>query len=250
LRIRWQRAAIHQKALHRGSDQRIELVSGGRNAAGGGSALPGDMRPLLALLGSPRPVLDTDTADRLLAGRPVPATAPPGYAEVAKLVMAASGPADPEELSGEAAAIAAFRALAHAHSPTPTSRRAAMPRKLFTVKAAAAVTVAVLSVAGVAVAATTSRSTGPAEQAAAKAASAPRGGAHSSTQGGSADANGPDATGSAMHGLCQAWQSGQGASNGGRLDSTAFQALATAAGGADKVAAYCKAAAAADGKDH
>jgi hypothetical protein len=136
-----------------------------------------------------------------------------------------------------------------------------MPSKSFNLKAAVAVTVAVLSVAGVAAAATTGRSTGPAEQAAAQAALAPRGTPTQAHGGGAAarDATGPasdssttgkshagpvgpDVTGPAKDGLCQAWQSGQGGSNGGRLDSTAFQALARAAGGADKVDAFCRTA--------
>jgi hypothetical protein len=50
---------------------------------------------------------------------------------------------------------------------------------------------------------------------------------------------GPDASGAAKHGLCRAWFAGQGDEHGRRADSTAFQALAAAAGGADQVAAYC-----------
>jgi hypothetical protein len=51
---------------------------------------------------------------------------------------------------------------------------------------------------------------------------------------------GPDASGSAKHGLCQAWSAGQGDDHGKRSDAPAFQALAAAAGGADQVAAYCQ----------
>jgi hypothetical protein len=65
--------------------------------------------------------------------------------------------------------------------------------------------------------------------------------ANGSTAGKSSDqAAGPDASGAARHGLCQAWSAGQGDENGKRADSTAFQALATAAGGADQIAAYCQ----------
>ena len=53
-------------------------------------------------------------------------------------------------------------------------------------------------------------------------------------------AAGPDASGPARHGLCQAWLAGQGDVHGQRADASAFQALAAAAGGADQVAAYCK----------
>jgi hypothetical protein len=50
---------------------------------------------------------------------------------------------------------------------------------------------------------------------------------------------GPDATGPAKFGLCNAYVSGQGGTNGGKLDSVAFQSLATAAGDAGSIAAYC-----------
>jgi hypothetical protein len=54
-------------------------------------------------------------------------------------------------------------------------------------------------------------------------------------------ATGPDASGPARHGLCQAWSAGQGDVNGRRMDATAFEALVAAAGGADQVAAFCQA---------
>jgi hypothetical protein len=53
---------------------------------------------------------------------------------------------------------------------------------------------------------------------------------------------GPDATGPARYGLCNAYTSGQGTTNGGKADSVAFQALASAAGGAGNIAAYCASA--------
>lgn len=48
---------------------------------------------------------------------------------------------------------------------------------------------------------------------------------------------GPDASGSAAYGLCTAWKGV--ADQGKAVDSVAFTNLAEAAGGADKVAAYC-----------
>ena len=54
-------------------------------------------------------------------------------------------------------------------------------------------------------------------------------------------ATGPDTSGAARHGLCQAWAAGQGDDHGQRSDAPAFRALADAAGGADQVAAYCAA---------
>ena len=133
-----------------------------------------------------------------------------------------------------------------------------MPRKVFTMKAAAAALVAVLSIGGVAAAATgllPDQASPVADQAPAttaadtathglgRAAVANLGGA---AQAGSTDgqgresAVGPDATGAARAGLCRAWQAGQGGDHGRRMDSVAFQALVAAAGGADKVAAYCE----------
>jgi hypothetical protein len=43
-----------------------------------------------------------------------------------------------------------------------------------------------------------------------------------------------------LKGLCQAFESGNGAKQGGKLDATAFEVLARAAGGKDKVAAWCE----------
>jgi hypothetical protein len=54
-----------------------------------------------------------------------------------------------------------------------------------------------------------------------------------------AKGQGPDATGPAKFGLCTAYSSGQGTTNGGKADSVAFQALATAAGGSANIATFC-----------
>ena len=43
-----------------------------------------------------------------------------------------------------------------------------------------------------------------------------------------------------LEGLCQAFESGNGAKQGGKLDATAFEILARAAGGEDRVAAFCE----------
>jgi hypothetical protein len=62
-------------------------------------------------LPTPTDPLDDDTAERLLAGRLPPEDAPPPYARVARVLRAAAGPPTPEELAGEAAALAAFRTV-------------------------------------------------------------------------------------------------------------------------------------------
>jgi hypothetical protein len=64
--------------------------------------------------------LDDDTAERLLAGRLHPEDAPPGYAEVARLLRMAAGPPNPEELAGEEGALGMFRA---ARRPGPVGAR-------------------------------------------------------------------------------------------------------------------------------
>jgi hypothetical protein len=224
-------------------------------------ALPFEMRQLLGSREAP-PALDDQTADRLLAGRLAPADAPPGYAAVTRLVAAAAAPATTEELAGEPAAVARFAATARSGFPTRASRtrRAGVPRRPRSVKAAVAVLAAVLSIGGVAAAAgvfpaparpaadhghgpdspgsgTATPSTSDAATTTATAGNRERG---------SGTATGPDATGPAKDGLCRAWQAGQGIEHGKREDSPAFRALAAAAGGADKIAAYCKATTSAD----
>ena len=219
-------------------------------------ALPFDMRQRPGRRGIP-PTLDDETTDRLLAGQLDPADAPPGYAAVAKLVAAATAPAATEELAGEPEAVARFAATARPRFPTraSTRRRAGRPRRLLTVKAAAAVLVAVLSIGGVAAA--TGVFPAPARPAADRGRDNPGRGATATTgpsdaatttadgkaanrERGNGTATGPDATGPAKDGLCRAWQAGQGGDHGKREDSSAFRALAAAAGGEDKIAAYCQ----------
>jgi hypothetical protein len=137
-----------------------------------------------------------------------------------------------------------------------------MPSKLLRVRTATVLALALLSVGAMAAAASGLASTA-AERAATAASSRASGGqagheigdAAAKTHGPSDAAvtnssgsdtprdhvAGPDASGSAKHGLCQAWSTGQGDDHGKRADAPAFQALAAAAGGADQVAAYCEA---------
>jgi hypothetical protein len=276
-------------------------------------ALGPDMHPLLGFLEAAAPVADQDTLDRLLDGRLDPADAPAGYGGLARLLAVATAPAAPEELAGEQVVLAEFRAVLQSRPPTLVPRRTAVPSKLFTVKAAAAALIAVLSVGGVAVAATGllsdqaqrvadhapsttaasaagqglgraavadldkatqglcqawqagkgtdngSRADSPAFQVLAAAAGGPgnvAGYCADATAGvsgengqGRTSAVGPDATAAAKAGLCRAWQAGQGGDHGRRMDAVAFQALVDAAGGADKVAAYCQDVAAGSSAD-
>jgi hypothetical protein len=223
-------------------------------------ALPFEMRQLPGPSEAP-PTLDDETADRLVAGRLDPADAPPGYAAVAKLAAAAAAPATAEELAGEPAAVARFAATARSGFPTRAflTRRAGVPGRRLSVKAVVAVLAAVLSIGGVAGAAGVFPA--PAQPAADHGPGSPGGG--TATPGRSdtatttaaarnrervgATATGPDASGPAKHGLCRAWQAGLGKDkqkdkpHGNHEDSPAFRAFAAAAGGADKIAAYCQA---------
>jgi hypothetical protein len=221
-------------------------------------ALGVDMHPPLGSLEPTPPADGQDLLDRLLDGRLNPASAPPGYGRVARLLAAATAPATPEELADAQQTMAAFAAEMRSHPPTLVPRRTAVPRKVLTIKAAAAALVAVLSLGGVAAAAgglladqaslvadqaSATTGTDAAAHGLGRAAAANLGGAAdagSADGQGRASAVGPDATGTARVGLCRAWQAGPGAHHGRRMDAVAFQALAEAAGGADHIAAYCQ----------
>jgi hypothetical protein len=195
--------------------------------------------------------------ERLLEGRLDPVSAPPGYGGLARLLAAATAPAAPQELAGEQLALATFAAEMRSHPPILVPRRTAVLGKVFTMKAAAAALVAVLSIGGVAAAASgllPGQASPVADQAPAttadaaahrldRAATANLGGAEqtgSANGQGRESAVGPDATAAARAGLCRAWQAGQGADHGSRMDAAAFQALVEAAGGAGNIAAYCQ----------
>jgi hypothetical protein len=232
-------------------------------------ALGADMHRLPGSLEAELPVADQDLLERLLDSWLDPGSVPPGDGGLARLLAAASAPAAPEELAGERLVMAEFAAVMRSTPPTLVPRRTAVPRKVFTMKAAAAALVAALSIGGVAAAATgllPDQASPVANQAAAttaanaaahdlgKAAVANMGGTAKagSTDGqGRESAVGPDATAAAHAGLCRAWEAGQGGDHGRRMDSVAFQALVDAAGGADQVAAYCEdVTAGASAEDH
>jgi hypothetical protein len=221
-------------------------------------ALVADMYRLLGVLEAAPPAADQDALERLLDGRLDPGSAPAGYGGLARLLAAAAASAAPEELAGEQLVMAEFAAVLRSRPATLIPRRTAVPSKVFTMKAAAAALVAVLSIGGIAAAATgllPGQASPAADQAPAttgadaaahglgKAAAANMGGmaqAGSTDGQGRESAVGPDATGAARAGLCRAWQAGKAAGSGSRADAVAFQALVAAAGGADKVAGYCK----------
>jgi hypothetical protein len=202
----------------------------------GEHALPDRMRRLLASLGHLPPAVDRDTADQLLTGRLDPADAPPGYDAVARLLAAATGPASHEELAGEPTVMAEFVAMAGSRPATPMARRTGKPSKLG-IKAAVAIVAAALSIGGVATA-TTGLLTKPARLVGGQAPPSSGGDPAGRAQG---EAAGTGLDRARSRGLCRTWQARQGNRAGSREDSASLRALAAAAGGADKVRAYCKA---------
>jgi hypothetical protein len=221
--------------------------------------LSAEMRRLLNRLRDDPLVLDDDSADRLLAGRMDPADAPPGFAEAATVMAAATAPARPDELDGVESALDVYRA-ALTELPLPP-RRPFMLVKLLTVKAAVAVFSGALLIGGVAAAATgnlpdaaqavvdrvvddqasSAQGQGTGDAASTEASSHGKEQASGAGQGqAGSDSTGPDLSKIDKKGLCTAYMAGNGGENGGKYDAAAFEALEKAAGGADKVADYCK----------
>jgi hypothetical protein len=213
--------------------------------------------------------LDDDTVERLLAGTLPPAQVPPGYAKVAELLAAAAAPSS-AELAGQGAVLAELRAVTRGRrsATTTTPRAARPPRRRRRTGLAVVVVVGALVTGGVAGAAT-GHLPGPVRKAARTIlATTDDGTPSTSTQAGQPPAPvkrpagsggglggarpgvstgpGPGAVGAGpaaapnLEGLCQAFVSGNGARQGGKLDATAFEILARAAGGEDEVAAFCE----------
>jgi hypothetical protein len=93
--------------------------------------------------------LDTDTADRLLAGSVAPEDAPPGYAGVATLLAAVAESPTTDDLSRESETVALFAAVVRSSQPRMTKprRRSIVPRLRL---ATAFVTVALAGTTGLA----------------------------------------------------------------------------------------------------
>ena len=183
-------------------------------------------------------------AERLLDGTAHEDDVPPEYRDVLRVLAIAAASPSPVP-PAEAAALAMFRST---RRPVDPPRRTSVLSKLLGAKAVAAI---VLGTAAVGTAAAAATGTLP-DAAQAKAhhivaavpdadlaghgAGAATVASHTPRAGGASDH--PTLPGVA--GLCQAYGSGSGGENGNRLDSTAFGRLADAAGGPDKITAYCQ----------
>ena len=209
--------------------------------------------------------LDDDTVERLLSGTLPPGQAPPGFAKVAELLAAAAAAPSSAELAGQAAVLTELRAVTRGRPPAVgPSRRARTSRRRRRTGLAVVVAVGALVTGGVAGAAT-GHLPGPVRAAARTVLGSDGGTPSTSTQAGqpsgsvkppagsggglggarSGGSTGPGGAGPAAapnpEGLCQAFVSGNGAEQGGKLDATAFEVLARVAGGQERVGAYCQA---------
>jgi hypothetical protein len=227
-------------------------------------AVPGD-----------RPHQGDDHLEAMLSGQPLPEDANAELRGVGELLATLrSAPMDQVERRGQARALGAFREkFAGAHPTRQKRRRPAMISTLLGAKLGAALAAGAVSFGAIGAAAHTGVLPDGAQQLAHTAIGAPAPG-----QGQNADATkdatdaannaaeatrkaadaprtlltppkdpadatkstavGPDASGTAAFGLCTAW--GHVQTQGHAADkSVAFRNLATAAGGADKITAYC-----------
>jgi hypothetical protein len=208
--------------------------------------------------------LDEDTVEQLLTGALPPAQAPAGYTAVARLLAAAAAAPTPGELAGHEAALAELRAMARARPAATMAPVPARPPRRRRAGLAVVVVVGALAAGGAAGAATghlpgpvreVARSIlgtggGDAPSASTEAGQPPApvkrpagaGGGLPGSRPGTSLSGGPGTRPAAtpdLEGLCQAFLSGNGAEQSGRLNATAFEALARAAGGQDRVPAFC-----------
>jgi hypothetical protein len=181
--------------------------------------------------------LNRTAAEQLLRSRPASLLAD-GDA-LASLLVAAAAPARDRELAGEAEAVTAFR---EAHlSPVTQPRRPLMSAttKLLAIKAA----LAVMGVTGGGVALAAATGHLPSQlggtPAAAGSAQASASATATPSPSRSPESNPAASPSPSLRGLCQAFTAGAGSNPGKALGNPAFTALITAAGGKDKVAAFC-----------
>ena len=181
--------------------------------------------------------IDRRTAERLLdrarAGRPA------GGDPLVDLLALAAAPAGRDELAGESAALAAFRAARPVPADRP--RRRSMIKttlaKVLTLKAAAVL--AATAAGGVALAASTGALPNPLNG---TTQSAPGVVGHVGGRSSVAPSRGAGSAATpspSLLGLCHAYVAGAGSEHGKVLENPAFGALITTAGGKDKVDAFC-----------
>jgi hypothetical protein len=207
--------------------------------------------------------LDEETVERLLAGDLPPSQAPPGYAQVAALLAATTAEPTPEELAGRWRVLAELRAVTRTRRAGIHSRRAARPPRRRWAGLVAVALVGALVTGGAAVAATgnlpvpvrdaarsilgtvggdpesaTPTQPAPSSPAAAGPTAAPKGPTGSTAPGSGSKGAGPLA-GPEKEGLCKAFLASQDKEHPKKMEAAAFERLAEAAGGEDRIPAYC-----------
>jgi hypothetical protein len=210
--------------------------------------------------------LDEETVEGLLTGQISPAQAPPGYDQVAALLAATTAEPTPEELAGQSRVLAELRAVTRTRRAAVHARRATRPPRRRWAGLAAVALVGALVTGGAAMAASgnlpapvrsilgtvggdlepaTPTQPGPQPSAASGPASAsttagPKG---PRAAGSTAPGSGPKAAGPVAEpekeGLCKAFLASQDKEHGKKMEATAFQRLAEAAGGERRIPAYC-----------
>jgi hypothetical protein len=163
------------------------------------------------------------------------------------LLAAVTVPAGGGELAGEDAAVAAFRA---ARLAPASHRKPSTLKSLFTARIAAVAAAVAVLVGGVATAAATGYlptplgghpAIVPAHSSVAASSTTTSSTGHT-TSASNEDHGSPTTTDvptPSVAGLCNAYAAGAGSDHGKALDNPAFGSLITAAGGRDKVDAYC-----------
>lgn len=209
--------------------------------------------------------IDRAAAERLLRGEPADPRHPDDL--LAVLLATAAAPAHAGELAGEEAAVAAFRQARPVAAECATLLRDEVPAAADQPWEAAPVrrwTRHPVRLALVALTATTAGgaalaagsipwSQQPSDQRPATASSSPSQAPGPGEGSGQGQGQGQGGGGAATHhrslvGLCRAYQAGAGTAPGKALDNPAFGSLIEAAGGKDKVPAYCSDVLAAEAK--
>src|SRR5579859_4601851 len=202
-----------------------------------GDDLPGDMPNLRPK--HEQTAFDEDGLERLLSGYPPLPDAPAETRLVGELLTALSAPAAGDELRGSASALRAYRArFGMSTHPRLRRLRPAVLTSLFATKLLAASAAGAVAVGGLAAAAFSSSLPDTAQNVAHHLIDAPPASHSHKDSGKTGTPVGPDPTGTAGFGLCNAYAHAK--VHGKSVDhSVAFQNLATAAGGAANIDAFC-----------
>jgi hypothetical protein len=188
---------------------------------------------------------EAQALDALLSGNCRPEEAPAELRPVAEVLLALHAPPDRREVAGWGQALTVYREMTgQPQMPgRPRSRRPRLITAPLGARFAAAAGAAVIAVlSGGAAAAYTGSLPGALQKIAHEAIAAPsvrEGSAASTPQSGGHPAGTP-VTGAAVYGWCNAYQHAEEHGNASQR-SVAFRNLINAAGGTDKVAAYCAA---------